>query len=190
MPKGRASVPSLIARSPLEGQEPVVLAGLTLSEAPIGRMVAVRPRRGQQKALARVLRAAKLAFPAPNRTSVAGGRALVWTAQDQAFLIGEPPEGLDEAALLADQSDGWARLVLEGPGADVALMRLVPLDLRPSGFAAGQAARAPLNHMPAVLMRPAADRFEILVFRSMARTAWHEIERVLRALAARRAAGV
>jgi hypothetical protein len=43
--------------------------------------------------------------------------------------------------------------------------------------------------MQSVLIRE-ADSFLILVFRSMARTAWHEIEAALHALDARATAGV
>ena len=63
-------------------------------------------------------------------------------------------------------------------------MRLVPLDLR--RFGAGQAVRAPLGHMQMVLMGQ-GDGFTLLVFRSMARTAWHEIETAMKMLAARKA---
>lgn len=183
-------MPSLIAKSPLAGQGPVTLGALTLSEVPLDRMTALRPARGHDKALAKALKAAKLAFPAPNRLTGTGDRIMVWTAQDQAFLIGTLPEGLASVAILTDQSDGWARLRLDGTAAGDALMRLVPLDLRLSAFAVGHAARAPLNHMQAVLMRTAPDRIEVLVFRSMARTAWHEIHAAMQALAARAAAGV
>ena len=90
-------------------------------------------------------------------------------------------------AATTDQSGGWATLRLTGPAGAAALARLVPVDLSAAAFPLGHAARAPLGHMQAVLMRPAADVVEVMVFRSMARTAWHEIEVALRALAARAA---
>ena len=37
-------------------------------------------------------------------------------------------------AALTDQTDGWASLTLTGPHATDALLRLVPLDLRPAAF--------------------------------------------------------
>jgi sarcosine oxidase subunit gamma len=43
--------------------------------------------------------------------------------------------------------------------------------------------------MSSILMRPGPQSFEMLVFRSMARTAWHEAEVAMRALAARAALG-
>lgn len=114
---------------------------------------------------------------------------MVWTGRNQAFVIGDPPDGLDRHAVTTDQSDGWAILLLGGRHAEAALARLIPLDLRADVFPVGHAARAPLNHMSAIVMRTGAQAFEILVFRSMARTAWHEIEEALGALAARAALG-
>ena len=126
-----------------------------------------------------------LSFPAPNRFVEAAGAKIVWTGREQAFLIGASGEGLTGLAALTDQSDGWAVLTLQGQQAEAALMRLYPLDLRLAQFGVGQAARAPLNHMASILMRTGADAFTVMVFRSMARTAWHEIETALKALAAR-----
>ena len=68
-------------------------------------------------------------------------------------------------------------------------MRLYALDLRLQVFAVGMAARAPMNHMQSVLMRTAPYAFDLLVFRSMARTAWHEVEAAMKTLGARAALG-
>ncbi len=176
-------MPSLIAKSPLAGQAPVSHGGVTLSEEPPGRISSVTAFRGQEKALAKALKAAGLAMPAPNACGTSGDRVIVWTGRDQAFLLGDLPEGLPAA--VTDQSDGWARLRLEGPGAADVLARLVPVDLR--GMKPGQALRAPLNHMQAVLFCTEAGRIDLLVFRSMARTAWDEIAEAMQAVAARAA---
>lgn len=66
-------------------------------------------------------------------------------------------------------------------------MRLVPLDLRPAAFPVGRAVRAPLGHMSAILIREPSDSILVLTFRSMARTAWHEIEVAMHSVAARAA---
>ena len=65
------------------------------------------------------------------------------------------------------------------------LMRHVPLDLRLHAFPVGRAVRAPLGHMSAILLRESEESFLVLTFRSMARTAWHEVETALRTVAAR-----
>jgi heterotetrameric sarcosine oxidase gamma subunit len=182
-------VPDLVAKSPLAGRAALTLAGVTLAEADLGQITSVAPFMGQDKALAGALKALGLSFPAPNQVSSKGDARLVWTGRDQAFLIGAAPQGLDGLAALTDQSDGWAALRLDGPGAGDVLARLYPLDLRAAAFPVGRVARAPLNHMSSILMRPGPQSFEMLVFRSMARTAWHEAEVAMRALAARAALG-
>ena len=173
----------------MAGRAALTLAGVTLAEADLGQITSVAPFMGQDKALAMALKALGLSFPAPNQVSSKGGVRLVWTGRDQAFLIGAAPQGLDGLAALTDQSDGWAALRLDGPGAGDVLARLYPLDLRAAAFPVGRVARAPLNHMSSILMRPGPQSFEMLVFRSMARTAWHEAEVAMRALAARAALG-
>ena len=180
-------MPDLIAKSPLAGRAALTLAGVTLSEPDLGQITSVAPFKGQDKALAKALKALGLSFPAPNQVSSTGDARLIWTGRDQAFLIGAAPQGLDGLAALTDQSDGWAALRLDGPGSGDVLARLYPLDLRAAAFPLGRVARAPLNHMSSILMRPGPQRFEVLVFRSMARTAWHEAEAAMRALAARAA---
>jgi len=180
-------VPDLIAKSPLAGRAALTLAGVTLAEADLGQITSVAPFKGQDKALAKALKALGLSFPAPNQVSSKGDVRLVWTGRDQAFLIGAAPQGLEGLAALTDQSDGWAALSLDGPGAGDVLARLYPMDLRVAAFPVGRVARAPLNHMSSILMRSGPQSFEILVFRSMARTAWHEAEAAMRALAARAA---
>ena len=169
-------MPNLIAKTALQGVMSATHAGTTLAEVDPGQMTSIACFPGQLAAVT----AALGGFPAPN----SHGNGLVWTGPEQAFLIGRPAPDLTGLAAVTDQSGGWAALRLTGPMAADALMRLVPLDLRK--FGPGQAARAPLGHMQAVLMGQ-GDGVLILIFRSMARTAWHEIEAALKMLAARKA---
>lgn len=179
-------MPELIASAPLGGPAPLTLGAVTLAEVDIGPITAIAPFPGRAAAVDRALKSLGLTFPAPNASATKGDARILWTGREQAFLIGAaPPEGLQGAAAVTDQSDGWAALHLHGPGAEAALMRLVALDLRALAFPPGRCTRAGLNHMPMVLWRPSLDAFTILVFRSMARTAWHEIEGAMTGLAAR-----
>ncbi len=180
---------SLIAKSPLQGRAPVTLAGITLSERLLGRVTSVALLKGQKTALGRVLKGLGLGFPDPNRMRSTDSAQIVWTGREQAFLIEADPAGLAGMAALTDQSDGWAALTLAGEGAADLLMRLYPIDLRLPAFGTGHAARAPMGHMSSVVMRMADDRFDLLVFRSMAQTAWHEVEDAMKKRAARIAAG-
>ncbi len=180
-------MPELIAKSPLSGRVPLTLGAAALSEQTLGPITSVAPFKGRATALTKALKPLGLTFPAPNRFTANGPACLVWTARDQAFLLGVAPGGLASHAALTDQSDGWAGLRLDGVAAEAVLARLYPLDLRLAAFAVGHAARAPLNHMPSVLLRTEAETFDILVFRSMARTAWHELEAAMKGVAARAA---
>ena len=170
-------MPELIAKTALSGQGSAVHAGTTLAEVALGPITSIACFAGHQHAVATAL---GQAFPAPN--SHANG--LCWTGPDQAFLIGRVAPDLTGLAATTDQSGGWAALRLTGPMAADALLRHVPLDLH--AMRAGQAARAPLGHMQMILMAEEGG-FLLLVFRSMARTAWHELDTTLKHLAARKA---
>ncbi|MFN4130339.1 MAG: sarcosine oxidase subunit gamma [Paracoccaceae bacterium] len=173
-------MPELIAK-PALGLVPVTHAGTTLAEAAMRQITAIAPWPGQAAAVGLAL---GMAFPAPNTVAEAGGARLVWTGRDMAWLFGAvAPEGLPAA--VTDQSDGWVTLTLSGTHAVDVLARLVSLDLRAAQR--GQAFRAALNHLPLILIPEGEDRFALLTFRSMARTAWHEIEAAMVKVAARAA---
>jgi heterotetrameric sarcosine oxidase gamma subunit len=177
-------VPDLIAKSPLEGKAELTVGGVTLAEVGAGPITSVAVHHDGAKTVARALKPLGLTFPAPNRFVEAKGARIVWTGRDQAFLIGVAAPDLPGAAV-TDQSDGWAVLSLRGAGAVDTLARLVPLDLRLPAFPVGTAARTQVNHMNAILLRTGDYDIEIMVFRSMAETAWHEIAAAMQVLAAR-----
>ncbi|MFN4203832.1 MAG: sarcosine oxidase subunit gamma [Tabrizicola sp.] len=176
-------MPELIAKSALEGRS-IALGGVTLAEVEVGPITSVAVFPGAAKLVAKGLKALGLAMPAPNSFVEKKGARIVWTGRDQAFLIGVEPPAIEGAAL-TDQSDGWAVLSLAGAASVEVLARLVPVDLRLPACPVGTALRAPVNHMNAVLLRVGDYAFEIMVFRSMARTAWHEIETTISMVAAR-----
>jgi heterotetrameric sarcosine oxidase gamma subunit len=179
-------VPELIAKSALEGHGTLALGGVTLAEGSAGPITSIAVLPGGAKAVAKTLKLFALAMPAPNSFAEKAGARIIWTGRDQAFLTGVAAPALDGAAV-TDQSDGWAVLALSGLGAADVLARLVPLDLRLSAFPVGRAVRSGLNHMNAVILRTGDYAFEIMVFRSMARTAWHEIAAAMETVAARAA---
>lgn len=156
------------------------------------RRTLIAPFPGQMGAVSAALAAMGLAFPAPGQVLAAPGGRIVWAGREQAMLIGAaPPAALAEYAATSDQSDGWAGFMLAGPGggqgAEAVLARLVPIDLRAASFPPGHSARTLLGHMPLLILRDAADAFELYTFRSMARSAVHELAEAMRALAARAA---
>ena len=182
-------MPSLIETTPCEGLLPVTAGGVTLSEAAPARITSVAPFKGKERAVAAALKKLGLGWPGPGQSFRAGGSDCLWTGRDQAFLIGAAPEGLSGVAALTDQSDGWARMRLEGAEAEAVLARLVALDLGAAAFPEGATARTGLNHMMMVLTRHGPEAFGIMVFRSMAGSAVNEIAVAMKALAARASAG-
>ncbi len=176
----------LIAKGPLSGQAPVVTAAGTLSEMPLGPMTSLQPFAGKLAVLSKALKKAHgVGFPGPGQSLSANGVSVIWAGREQAFLLGATADpSLATLAAVTDQSDGWAVMLLQGPKGAAALARLCPLDLRPGSFPVGQVARSQLQHVPALIQRTAAG-FQIMVFRSMARTAWHELETALTMVSAR-----
>lgn len=182
-------MPDLIAKSALAGHPALTIGMATLAEGSLTRITSIAPFPGRAAEVSAALAPLGLAFPAPGQSLSSGEARILWTSRDQAFLIGPAPMGLAGLAAVTDQSDGWASLLLSGETAEDVLARLYPLDLRATAFPSGQVARAPLNHMSSILLRSGPQAFDIMVFRSMARTAWHEIETAMTRLAARAALG-
>lgn len=176
-------MPELIAKTALEGQS-LTVGTSTLAEADVGRITSVAVFPGGAKAVAKGLKTLGLTMPEPNSLVERKGARLVWTGREQAFLMGVDCPELEGAAV-TDQTDGWTVLTLTGAGAVDVLARLVPMDLRLPAFPVGRAVRTQLNHMNVVILRLGQHAFEIMGFRSMARTAWHELEAAMQMLAAR-----
>jgi sarcosine oxidase subunit gamma len=186
--KERSFVPELIAKSALEGRS-FTLGGVTLAEVDPGSITSIAVFPGGTKAAAKGLKALGLVMPAPNSFAEKKGARIVWTGRDQAFLTGVAPPAIEGAAV-TDQTDGWAVLAVSGPGAIDVLARLVPLDLRLPQFPVGRVVRSQVNHMNAVILRTGDYSVEIMVFRSMARTAWHELVTTMHMVAARSGAKI
>ncbi|MBL4629521.1 MAG: sarcosine oxidase subunit gamma, partial [Roseicyclus sp.] len=120
-------------------------------------------------------------------TGTGPGTRVVWTGPEQAMVLGTALKPISGAAL-SDQTSAWACCALSGGDAAAVLGRLVPIDLREDVFAVGHGARTLLGHMNCVLLRTGPQRYEIMVFRSMAATATHELGRAMGMVAARKAA--
>ena len=91
----------------------------------------------------------------------------------------------DVQAVHADKVQRAQAQLLDGPGAEAALARLVPIDLRASAFKQGQTARTMLWHMSCQITRTGTQGYELFVMRSMARTAAHDLHEAMRSAAAR-----
>ncbi len=177
----------LIAKSACSGLLPLEIGTTTLREAEIGPITALGPRRGQENALSEALKQAHgMALPAANRATGKEGSRALWFGVGQVLLMGvTPDEALAGHAALVDQSDAWAVVHLEGAGAADVLAHLVPIDLREAVFKRGHTARTDLFHMSASITRLSTTRFQVMVFRSMAQTLVHDMQRAMESVAAR-----
>jgi len=178
----------LAAREPCAGLGlPLTLGRCRLDRLEGETITAIAPFPGKKPALDTCLKPLGLRFPEPGESLSSVGVRIVWAGREAAFLIGaQAPEGLHDHAALSDQSDGWAGLRLEGPDSEAVLARLVPLDLRGGVFGPGQCARAPINHMQALILRAGPDAFDLRVYRSMVATLVHELTEAMRGISARR----
>ncbi len=175
---------SLVEMTPCRGMAPKTIGAVTLSEVLPGAITSLSPLKGASLEVLKQTHG--MAFPAPNRATGKATARAVWTGRGQAMLIGPDPDAkLAQAFAMTDQSDAWAVLRLDGAGWREILARLTPLDLREGVFKRGHTARSQLGHMNMSLTRTGAEVVEIMVFRSMAETAVHELTQAMTGVAAR-----
>jgi heterotetrameric sarcosine oxidase gamma subunit len=183
-------VAELIATGALEARAPFEAGEAWLGEVAVAPLTAIAPFRGRTEAVdAALTQALGLGFPPPGRVLEAPGGRIAWSGREQALLMGAEAPDLGNMAAVTDLSDGWVALRLHGADAAAVLARLAPLDLRRARFGPGSAVRTLLAHIMALILRR-EDCFEILVMRSFAASAWHEIEASMAAVAARRQHGL
>ena len=179
----------LKALSPAAGLLPLTIGSVTLRENEMSALTLIAPYKGQEAALGKALEAAHgLGWPAAGATSENGAARLVWFGRNAALLVGVEPAGkLAKHAALTDQSDAWSSVTLEGAAARDVLARLTPVDLRDTAFAVGATARTEVFHMACSITRLDAESWQIMGFRSMAKTLVHDLQVAMEGVAARSA---
>ncbi|UYV38647.1 sarcosine oxidase subunit gamma [Rhodobacteraceae bacterium D3-12] len=175
----------LTAKTPLDGMEPRTIGGVTLAEVTHQAITSLAPFAGQEGGVSDALKSQiGAAFPKPGRTTGKAGNRVVWSGMGQALVLGPSLAAISGAAM-TDQSDAWTCVALSGEGVRDVLARLTPLDVRDGAFKTGHAARTEIAHMSGLILRVGASRFEVMVFRSMAKTLLHDVERAMGFVAAR-----
>jgi heterotetrameric sarcosine oxidase gamma subunit len=188
-----AETPTTLApRDSLAGLHlPLTHGGAMLGAGAAGALVSIAPFRGRDAVVATILNDQLGAtLPEPGHVAEGTSGRVIWMGLGQSFA--ELPEtaaadlmaALAPHAAVTDQSDGWAALSLTGPHARLVLARLVPLDLDPAAFPPGSVARTQLRHVICALLATEGG-FRILVLRSFARTAVHDLGTAMAAVAAR-----
>jgi sarcosine oxidase subunit gamma len=182
----------LTPRDPLAGLHlPLTHGGAMLGAGAEGALVSVAPFRGQESEVSAILeRHVGAALPDPGQIAEGTSGRAIWMGLGLTFAELPEPGAPDLMAALAphaavtDQSDAWAALTLTGPHARAVLARLIPLDLDPAAFPLGHVARTQLRHMMCALLATEGG-FRLLVLRSFARTAVHDLETAMASVAAR-----
>lgn len=165
---------------------PLEIGGAQLAESPLRRITTLMPFDTGVKSAEALQEAHGMAWPKPNRSSGKDGARCIWFGRNEVLLIGSVPDaGLNTHCAVVDVSDGWAAATLSGAAAEDVLARLVPVDVRAAHFKRGHTMRTQLGHMATSITRVGADRFLILVFRSMAGTMAHELKQAMAAVASR-----
>lgn len=177
----------LVAQTPLDAMTERTIGTVTMTEVDLGVLTSIAPYKGQAKALADVFKAEHgLAWPGPNRATGKAGARAIWFGRDMAMLAGpEPAAALNAYAAMTLQSDAWTCVTLSGAGVEDVLARLVPVDVSAEVFKRGHSARTMIQHMNGSVTRIGADSFLLMVFRSMAGTLLHDLERAMESVAAR-----
>ncbi|WP_299142018.1 sarcosine oxidase subunit gamma [uncultured Tateyamaria sp.] len=177
----------LIAQTPLYGAVPRTIGQATMTEVDLGWLTSISPYAGRVSAVGAALKAAHgMPWPSAGRMTGKDGARAIWFGRDMVLLAGpEPSHDLAEHAALTDQTDAWTTVQLSGDGAEDVLARLVPMDLAAANFKRGHTARTQVQHMNGSVTRLGADSFLIMVFRSMAGTLLHDMERAMASVAAR-----
>lgn len=144
---------------------------LTIRAIPAVCITSVSPWPGQ----AAILRSQLGAFPDPGEVIHLGHLRLVWAGRETAFVFGAPlPIDRQSCCAVCDQSDGWAGVAIEGPGAEAFLIRRLPFDLRK--LPSPGSARSMLGHLPILVVRSDQASFELWFWRSMTASLLHELD--------------
>jgi len=180
-------VVNLIAKNPLADLLPFSEGNVTLIDATPLSITSIIPQSGKANAVSKVMETAHgVKLPAPGRTTGQASNRVIWSGRGQYFLIGDEPANpsISKLAALADQSDGWVIVHLEGDDSAAVLARLCPIDIRPDQFRPGHTARTEVAHLSSVVTR-LANGFEIMVMRSFTKTALHHLTIAMKSVAAR-----
>ena len=172
----------LVAKTPCAGLLPLTHGDITLRELNYGAVFSVSPFNGKSAAVSKALQQSIGAgLPDIGRVLAGASGEVIWTGQGQYFVRAVKLPKLPAA--ISEQSDGWACVALEGEGAFDVLARLCPLNMRT--MEEGDVARSLVGHMSAIIIIR-SDGVDLMVFRSMAATLVHELDRVMRSVNAQR----
>jgi len=148
-------------------------------DAPVREVVQVLARRGQADAVSVALGG----LPGPGGSSTTRfGTALwlqpgVWAVlrpgAGEGRLAKELGDTLGGRAAVVDQTHGRCVIAAEGRAARKMLAKGIRVDLHPLVFPVGAVAVTECAHLGVALHRAAEDRYELIMFATLARELWH-----------------
>jgi heterotetrameric sarcosine oxidase gamma subunit len=156
--------------------------GVTLSEIAPGSIVQVAAWPGEQKKVMTALATVtglKLADGAG--TGAVSERHAVFGFAPGKFLVTDTYEGLVAAlsakigidiGTVTDLSHGRTAIRIDGPKAEWVLGKLFAIDFEPASFPVGSGIATAHHDIYTQLQRSGAERFDLYVFRSFARSFW------------------
>ena len=146
-------------------------------------LATVIARKGQRAALqARAAEAFRLDLPDGPRRADGPVLAALGTAPGAWLFIAETAElnwaeglaaSLEGLASVADQSDAYVGVRIQGPETQAILGRALAIDLHDAAFPVGSGAVTQAAHLGLMLWRREAEVFEVLSFRSYAESFLH-----------------
>ena len=176
----------LSAKMPFDDLLPLSVGTVTLSDDTPENMSIIDCPVGTEAKVSEVLKSAHgMGLPAANRTTGSAKNRCIWFGKNHLLLGPKPDDALTKVARLSDVSDGYAVLRAEGKDIEAVLARLVPLNLAQKHFKRGHTARSLIQHMHGSLTRVSDSAFHVIVFRSMAQTLVHDLERAMISVEAR-----
>lgn len=146
-------------------------------------LATVITRKGQRAALqARAAEAFGLALPEGPRLADGRGLAALGAAPGAWLFMAQTADldwaaglasSLEGLASVADQSDAYVGVRVQGPAAQEILARALGIDLHDATFPVGSGAVTQAAHLGLILWRRETEAFEVLSFRSYAESFWH-----------------
>ncbi|WP_457937542.1 sarcosine oxidase subunit gamma family protein [Mesorhizobium sp. 10J20-29] len=159
--------------------------GVTLSETRPGSIVQLAAWPGKEKALIKsVKQLAGIALPDGAGGGIATEAASAFGIAPGRFLVIGEEEGLAAAFAAAvardtgtvtDLSHGRTAIRVAGPKAEWVLSKIFAIDFALPAFPLGSGVSTVHHDIFAQIQRTGAERFDIYVFRSFARSFWHAL---------------
>jgi heterotetrameric sarcosine oxidase gamma subunit len=159
--------------------------GVTLAETQPGSIVQLAAWRGEEGALIGAIKEVTgLALPDGAGGGVATETKAVFGFAPGKFLVADQDEGLaatfaeavgSETGTVTDLSHGRTAIRVAGPKAEWVLAKFFAVDFSLSAFTVGSGLSTVHHDIFAQIQRTGADRFDVYVFRSFARSFWNSL---------------